>query len=67
VLARALDAAAEKVLGAELRPYVEAYAKSVPELERRHAAAQLEILEGAKARLLQQSAPEPTGPEISLG
>jgi hypothetical protein len=66
-LARSLDAAADQVLGPELRPYVEAYAKQVPELERKHAAAQLAVVESAKAKLLQQSAPEPTGPEINLG
>jgi hypothetical protein len=58
-LARSLDAAADTVLGAELRPYVEAYAKQVPELERKHAAAQLEVIEGAKERLLRRTIPSP--------
>jgi hypothetical protein len=66
-LARSLDAAADTVVGDELRPYIEAYARSVPELERKHAAAQLAVLEGAKAKLLQQTAPIPeVTPEITL-
>lgn len=65
-LARALDTAADTVLGEELRPYREAYAQRVPELERQHAAAQLEVVETAREKLLQQAAPTPApaGPEV---
>lgn len=58
-LARALDAAADSVLGEELRPFREAYARRVPTLERQHAAAQLAVVEAAKERLLQRTAPAP--------
>jgi hypothetical protein len=50
-LARALDAAAEQVLGDELTPYREAYARRVPELERQHAAAELAALKAAETAL----------------
>ena len=63
-LARALDTAADTVLGEELRPYREAYAQRVPELERQHAAAQLEVIEAAKEQLIRQATPAPAGPEI---
>jgi hypothetical protein len=62
-LARALDAAAESVLGAELQPYREAYAARVPELERKHAAAQLAALQAAAEKLRERAAP---APEITL-
>lgn len=58
-LARALDTAADDVLGDELRPFREAYARRVPELERKHAVAQLEVVEAAKERLLQRTVPMP--------
>jgi hypothetical protein len=59
-LARSLDAAADEVLGAELKPYREAYAARVPELERAHAAAQLAALKAAETKLQERaSAPEP--------
>lgn len=66
LFARSLDDAADQVLGPELQPYIAAYAKQVPELERKHATARLAVLEAAKAKLIQQSAPETTGPEITL-
>ena len=65
VLARALDASADAVLDEELRPFREAYARRVPELERKHAEAQLEVVEAAKERLLQRAAPAPE-PTIPL-
>jgi hypothetical protein len=65
LLARTLDAAAAVVLGAELTPYREAYAKSVPELERQHAAAQLAVLEAAKKKLLEHTVPQ-SEPEMSV-
>jgi len=65
-LARALDAAADTVLGAELTPYREAYARRVPELERQHAAAELAKVDAAQAQLRQWSAPAPS-PEITPG
>ncbi len=61
-LARALDAAAEEVIGPELLPYREAYAKRVPELERQHAAAQLAALQAAEEKLRERMAHEPTPP-----
>jgi dipeptidyl aminopeptidase/acylaminoacyl peptidase len=66
-LARALDAAADEIIGPELRPYREAYAKKVPELERAHRAAQLTILEDAHAKILSCSNPEQEtdGPSVS--
>jgi len=65
-LARALDAAADEELGDELRPYREAYARRVPELERQHTAAQLAVLEAARKKLLpgQDPAPEPNLPPL---
>ena len=69
MLARALDAAAEAVLGVELTPYKEAYAQRVPELERQHVEAQLEVIEAAKEKLLERIAPTPPpgpDPEITL-
>jgi hypothetical protein len=62
-LARALDAAAEEVLGAELLRYREAYAKRVPELERQHAAAQLTVLQAAEEKLRERLVPESPTPE----
>lgn len=54
-LARALDTAADDVLGDELRPYREAYAKRVPKMERQHTAARLAVVEAAKAQLLERT------------
>jgi hypothetical protein len=64
-LARALDAAAEEVIGPALRPYREAYAARVPELERQHAEAQLSALQAAEKKLRERVAPP--APEIPLG
>lgn len=50
-LARALDEAADEVIGPELQPYREAYAKKVPELERAHKRAQLSIIQDAEEKL----------------
>jgi hypothetical protein len=62
-LARALDGAADAVLGAELIPFREAYARSVPELERQHTAAQLAALEAAEEKLRERLTPEPSASE----
>ncbi len=66
-LARAFDAAADAVLGVELQPYREAYAKRVPELERQHAAAQLAALQAAEAKLQERVNPAPEPELPSLG
>ena len=58
-LARALDAAAEAVIGPELLNYRRAYAQRVPELERKHTAAQLAALQAAEAKLRDRLEPEP--------
>lgn len=50
-LTRDLDDAADAVMGAELQPFKDAYAASVPELERRHIEVQLQALDAAKAKL----------------
>jgi hypothetical protein len=67
-LARALDTAADEVLGAELQPYRAAYAKRVPEMERQHAAAQLAVLKVAEEKLQERAAPEPERerPQLNL-
>jgi len=57
-LARALDIAAEEVIGPELLPFREAYARRVPELERAHAAAELAALQAAEQKLRERLAPE---------
>lgn len=44
-LARAFDEAACAILGEQLRPHIEAYAASVPQLERAHAKAGLEEID----------------------
>jgi hypothetical protein len=66
-LARALDAAAEAVIGPGLLLYRKAYALRVPELERGHTASQLAALKAAEAKLRErlnpESGPEPTMPE----
>lgn len=62
-LASALDAAADAVLGEALQPFREAYAARVPELERRHAAAQLAVLQAAEDKLRERLEPEPPEPE----
>lgn len=66
-LALALDAAADAVLGEELRPYREAYARRVPELERQHTAAQMTVLKSAEDKLRERLEPESPEPEIPLG
>jgi|GEM_PF-2481957 len=57
-LARAFDAAAEEVLGAKLKPYLEQYAADVPALEEAHLKAELAQLKSAcdkiEERLLQE-------------
>jgi len=58
-LARALDTAAEEVIGPDLIRYREAYAKRVPQMEREHAAAQLAALDAAAQKLRERMAPEP--------
>jgi hypothetical protein len=63
-LARSLDAAADAVLGEELRPFREAYAKRVPELERQHAAAQLAALKAAEEKLQERAAPPAPQPNL---
>lgn len=65
-LARALDQAAEGVLGPELAPYRESYAKQVPTLEREHTAAQLSMLDRAKRKLEPHDVTTPPAPEINL-
>ncbi len=62
-LARSLDAAADTVLGETLVPYREAYARSIPALERGHRAARLAELDYARSRLLEGAA-EPMSPEL---
>lgn len=62
--ARALDEAAETVLGEALTPFRTAYAASVPAMERKHAEAQLAKLDAARNKLLQQVAPPAPEPEI---
>jgi hypothetical protein len=57
-LARALDAAAEEVIGPDLVRYREAYAKRVPEMERQHTLAKLAALQAAEEKLRENLAPE---------
>lgn len=64
-LARALDAAAEEVIGPALQTYREAYAARVPELERQHAEAQLSTLQAIDGKLRERLVPEPPAPELS--
>ncbi len=52
VLARLMDKCAAQVLGPRLEASIQAYAKSVPELERKHAACAAEELEQVRAILL---------------
>jgi hypothetical protein len=59
VLARALDTAADEILGEELAPYRLAYARRVPELERLHAQAALAAVNAASARLRERATPRP--------
>jgi hypothetical protein len=59
-LARALDEAAEEVIGPELLHYRDAYAARVPELERQHKLAQLEMLQAAEEKLRESLEPVPT-------
>jgi hypothetical protein len=56
-LARALDEAADSVIGPELRPFREAYAKSVPALEAEHRRVALAALESAKNQILGRDLP----------
>lgn len=62
-LARALDEAAEEVIGPELLSFREAYAKRVPELERRHTLAKLAALRAAEEKLRESLAPSAPEPE----
>lgn len=59
-LARAIDDAWDEAVGPELARWKKAYADSVPELERAHAAAELAALDAARAKILRDSAPQPS-------
>ena len=59
-LARELDQAAAEVIGPELQPYREAYARKVPELERAHKRAQLSIVQDVEEKLRESLEPEPS-------
>jgi hypothetical protein len=68
-LARDLDEAADNVLRAQLKPWKEAYAAKVPELERAHIAAELSAIDTVRAKIAEgvsQSNFEPTGPTPNL-
>ena len=66
-LARALDTAAETVIGPGLLRFRKAYSQQVPGLERGHTVAQLAALQAAEARLRErldsELTPEPAMPE----
>ena len=61
-LCRALDDVSAAVIGAPLRQYVDAYAKSVPGLERAHALAAIAELDEARAKLAATIPPSPPAP-----
>ena len=56
---RILDQAAEEIIGPELLPYREAYARKVPELERAHKRAQLSVIQDAEGKLRESLEREP--------
>jgi hypothetical protein len=62
--ARDLDAIAAEVIGPELAAYRAAYARSVPELERAHATADLAELDQARSKLAEAAAAPFQGHDI---